>query len=222
MGSVEVGGFSMNEEQRQTMGTYNGSSAFYSKKYKESFDKLGEGDAKRFISELKGNKVLDAGCGPGHFLEFFRENNVDALGIDLSDGFLQICGSKGLNVRKMDMENPILYPHSFDGIFSNMSLLHIPRERVPALLDTWARLLKTNGLLYISVKEGDQQGMEVDEENPPHLRWMTHFMDAEIKSFAAKKFHVIWDERLVLPSGKARLKYLFRLKPSAKPLFQNR
>lgn len=221
MADIEVGGINMNEEQRQTMGTYNGSSAFYSKKYKESFEKFGSADAERFVSELKGNKVLDSGCGPGIFLEFFRENNLDAMGIDLSDGFLQICSSKGLNVRKMDMETPVLYPHSFDGIFSNMSLLHIPRERVPALIDTLARLLKTDGLLYISVKEGDKQGMEADEENPPHLRWMTHFTDDEIKSFVSKKFDVIWEERMIMPSGKARLKYLFRLKPASKPLFQN-
>ena len=211
----------MSEEQKQNMSTYNASPALYDKKYKESFESYGKPDAERFVSVLNGPKIIDVGCGPGHFLEFFREKELDALGIDLSDMFIQLCSSKGLNVRKMDLETPLLYPYSFDGIFSNMSLLHIPRDRVPAAVEKLSRLLKPNGIFFVAVKEGVKQGLEIDEENPPHQRWMTHFTDDEIKSFFSKKFDVIWENKLVMPSGNIRLKYLFKLKPAAKPVFQN-
>lgn len=206
----------MKEEQRQNMSVYNATPSRYDAKYKESFEKYGKPDAERFVSMLNGSKILDVGCGPGHFLEFFREKELDALGIDLSDGFIELCSSKGLNVRKMDLEEPLLYPYSFDGIFANMSLLHLPRERVQRAVDKLARLLKPNGLFFVAVKEGTKQGMEVDDENPPHQRWMTYFTDEEMKSFFAKKFDGVWEKKFVLPSGNVHLKYLFRLKPVSK------
>ena len=101
----------MFEDQKKTMVAYNSNPAIYVEKFSKNFKLYANKDAEKFASALSGKKILDVGCGPGIELEFFREKGLDALGIDLSDSMLKICQEKGLNVRKMDMKNPILWPN---------------------------------------------------------------------------------------------------------------
>lgn len=210
------GGMRMFSDQKPTVQTYNIGARTYEGIYQRGFDESGHEDAERFVSLLPGPKILDAGCGPGIFLDFFREKRLDALGIDLSESFLDICAEKGLNVRKMDMETPILYPYSFDGIWASMSVLHVPKARVPKLVQTWAKLLKPNGVLFVSLKEGTKEGVEADTDFPPHERWISYFEDNEVKALFGKKFDLISEHHALLPSGRTRLKYFFRVKPVAR------
>ena len=202
----------MEEYKKETSLSYNRSPGFYEKKFKDNFEQYALPDVKRFISELKGPKLLDIGCGPGIYLDYFRENGVDALGIDLSDPFLEICFSKGLNVRKMDAENPLLYPYSFDGIWASAVLLHIPRDRVPQTIRVWAKLLKPNGLLWIGVKQGEGEGFEPSETRDDTKRYFTYFTEGEIKSLFSEKFDIVHGYLQEVEDGRVWIKYLFRLK----------
>jgi len=51
------------------------------------------------ISHLKnhlvGNKILDAGCGGGGYVEFLAQKGLEVTGIDKYDQFLQIARDKG-------------------------------------------------------------------------------------------------------------------------------
>lgn len=109
-----------------------------------------------FIANLQGKKVLDVGCGPGRDVKFFTDHGLEAIGIDLAENLLQIAQRVAPKVTflKMDMRALGFAVGSFDGLWVLASLLHIPKEEVPATLRGFQRILKPNGLLYLSVKEG--------------------------------------------------------------------
>ncbi len=204
----------MLEDQKENADSYNRDPNYYEAKFKKHFQQYALPDAERFISELKGKKILDVGCGPGVYLDYFREKELDALGIDLSNTFLDRCESKGLNVRKMDMEQPLLYPYSFDGIWATAAILHVPRERVPKLIETWAKLLKPRGLLWVTVKEGEKEGFEPAENGDSSKRWFTYFTEDELKKIVGTRFDVVYGYKQVTDNQKTWIKYLFRLKPA--------
>jgi hypothetical protein len=52
------------------------------------------------------------------------------------------------------------FESEFDGIWACASLLHIARRDFDSALARLTKALKTNGVLYISVKHGDSEGIE--------------------------------------------------------------
>lgn len=202
----------MEEYKKQTMTAYAINPKGYEKKTRERMENGVYPILEKFANMLSGKKVLDIGCGPGVHLEWFRENGLDALGIDLSDSFIEICSSKGLNVRKMDMEHPILYPHSFDGIWAVSSLLHLPKEKIPAAVKAWARLLRPNGILFLSVKEGSREGYEVDLLNGGKNKWMSFFSEEELKKFFSGSFDVVDSSSTTATDGVVHLNIFFRVR----------
>lgn len=208
----------METYKKETIATYNLHASKYEAIFQESMEEHAMGNIDHFISRLKGPKVLDAGCGPGVYLDQFRKRGIDALGIDLSDAFLEIAQSKGLNVRKMDMESPLLYPHSFDGIWSAATVQHIPRERLASTFQTWAKLLKKDGLLWISLRQrkNEKDGCSEDPRFPGSKRWVTPYTQEELHKALAKQFEVIQSMIEHPESDKPYFKILAQVKPDIK------
>lgn len=202
----------MADEQKENSASYDKNPLFYEEEFRRTFQTHALPDVERFIAELNGTKILDVGCGPGIYLEYFREKGLDALGIDISDAFIQRCNEKGLNVRKMDMEKPLLYPYSFNGIWA-LSIVHIPRARVPALIKTWVKLLKSNGVLFVAVKKGLGEGFEPAETGDGSKRWFTYFSEEEMLSLFSPYFEIIHSHAQSFNEKNTWLAYLFRLKP---------
>lgn len=65
-------------------------------------------------------------------------------------------------ISKMDMTNLTFDDNSFDGILSNCSLIHVPKELVNETLIGFKRVLKDNGGLLLILLEGN--GEEMVEE----------------------------------------------------------
>lgn len=202
----------MEEYKKETMLTYAVNPVAYEKKTRENLDKGIRVRLERFSSLLNGKKVLDIGCGPGVHVEWFREKGFDAIGIDLSDAFLQLCSEKGLNVRKMDMENINFWPHSFDGIWAVSSLLHLPKEKIPRVVKSWARLLKPNGVLFVSVKEGEGEGYRQDMLNGGRNKWMSYFSEEELKNLFSGSFDVIERGITEMGDGVKHIDIFFRVR----------
>ena len=210
----------METYKKETVTMFESQAKSYEKWMVELLEKFASPDVDRFVEALKGPKVLDAGCGPGVFLEAFRNQKLDALGIDLSDVFIARCHEKGLNVRKMDIESPLLYPHSFHGIWSHSVIQHIPKERIPKLVQTLARLLTVDGLLFAAFPEGDKEGY-VESANPGFKQWVSHFSEEEVEQLFGKQFERIHFEKQTRPDQKNYLVYLFRVKKVQSPAFRN-
>ena len=181
----------MEDYTKKTIAAYAVNPIGYEEKTRRNMEGSVTPLLEKFSTMLPGKKVLDIGCGPGVHLEWFREKGFDAIGIDLSDSFVQMCSDKGLNVRKMDIEYINFYPYSFDGIWAVSSLLHLPKEKIPAVVKKWSKLLKSNGLLFVSVKEGSGEGYKEDVLNGGKQKWMSYFSEEELKKLFSPSFDVL-------------------------------
>jgi predicted SAM-dependent methyltransferase len=53
-------------------------------------------------------------------------------------------------------------PNSMDGIWACATIIHIPKQDVPALLQSFWEILRPGGVLYVSVKQGTGESFDAD------------------------------------------------------------
>src|SRR3989339_2094278 len=89
----------------RTIQTYEQTAANY---HKTHFDINEIKDiADFFIQNLKGQKILDIGCGPGRDAKYFLEHGLDVTGIDLTSNFVKLATQNvpSASFKQMDMRN---------------------------------------------------------------------------------------------------------------------
>ena len=109
----------------------------------------------RFLNYVKKDgRILDAGCGSGRdLLAFMREGyQVDAF--DASEEICRLASEKlGIPVACRRFED-LTGTLEYDGIWACASLLHVRGEDLPDVMIRLKQLLKPDGVLYASFKEG--------------------------------------------------------------------
>lgn len=110
----------------------------------------------KFAEKTGQGKVLDAGCGPGRDTEYLTEKGLDVTGIDLAEGMIEHAkdNKKGL-FKKMDIRDLEFEDNNFEGIWCNTVMHFFPPEQMPEILDELKRVLKDEGVFYISFKIGE-------------------------------------------------------------------
>lgn len=106
---------------------------------------------KKFLPDLKGKKVLDAGCGAGKFcLEAERQHALKVVGIDLSPEMIhqsqKICTQTQFICS--EISNADVGKDEFDVIICALVLGHI--ENFQAALDNLLNALKQGGTIIIT------------------------------------------------------------------------
>ena len=106
---------------------------------------------RRFLPANKSIKILDVGCGMGHFLYFLeKEGYTNYWGIDLSPSQVRFVGK---NVTKRvtlaDAFDYLRTNDAFDVIAANDILEHISKDATQRFLTLLHDALKANGLLFI-------------------------------------------------------------------------
>jgi SAM-dependent methyltransferase len=102
--------------------------------------------------------ILDFGCGPGRDLQTFSKLGHHAVGLEGSQEAAQIAKtSSGCEILVQDFFNLSLPKDTFDGIFANASLFHIPNKLLPRVLNNLWSCLKPNGILFSSNPRGNNE-----------------------------------------------------------------
>ena len=113
--------------------------------YKKRFDGL--------LPEDKDAKIIDIGCGAGHFLYFLqKEGYRNTMGIDLSEEQIEAAKKKGLKkVEQADFFQFFpKYRSNFDMIIANDIIEHLNKEEVLKFLDMIYDSLVPGGQVLIS------------------------------------------------------------------------
>ncbi len=129
-------------------------------------------------------RILDAGCGPGLDSRWFHERGFRVVGADLSAGMLAEARRRapGVDFVQGDLRRLGFSAASFDGIWCNASLLHLPRVDVPGVLASFRRFVD-HGFLYLSVKLGEGDEVEEAAYGAGNPRFFTYFSRPEIELY---------------------------------------
>lgn len=118
-----------------------------------------------FASRLRsGQTVLDVGCGSGIKSAYLADKGFEVVGIDISERMIKIARREYPYVafRVHDMRHASRLGCTFDAVFAQASLLHIPKFDVKRVLLDWWKVLQPNGVLYVAVK-GIHAGRPAEE-----------------------------------------------------------
>ncbi len=120
----------MNEssvEQKKARNYYNDYSRSYEQERREGYYSLiNDLEFEKIEPFAKGKKTLEIGCGTGLILERTHEIAREAVGVDISEGMLEVCKKKSLNVQQASATSLPFDDDSFDLVYSFKVLAHIP------------------------------------------------------------------------------------------------
>jgi SAM-dependent methyltransferase len=112
---------------------------------------------KRFLPENLQSKVLDFGCGMGHFLYFLKKfGYINRYAVDISQESVDYCLKKNLvDKNKVFCGDGLKYlsetKHKFDLVVMNDVIEHIPKDEIVSTLKQVRMKLKKEGKVIIKV-----------------------------------------------------------------------
>lgn len=114
----------------------------------------------QFLSLLPANaNILDFGCGSGRDAKYFLDHGFS---VDATDGSEELCRIAseytGIKVRHLLFQQ-LDEVEKYDAIWACASILHLKKNELPHVLQKMSRAVKLNGIIYMSFKYGDFEGL---------------------------------------------------------------
>src|SRR5581483_3237485 len=169
-----------------------------------------------------GARVLDAGCGAGRDSDLLhRLEGLDVTGLDLSVGLLEVARRKfpDIDFVEGDLLDLPFEDRSFDGIWSNTSLLHLETVvDVKHALAEMKRVLRPGGILHIVVKAqtGESKTAVVSDKLSGHARFFQYFTPAELRGLIEDQHFKLksikeYSETETIPHGRPEVRIIWAL-----------
>lgn len=114
--------------------------------------------------EDRGRRRRERCCGPGEVTAYLHELGIDAFGIDLSPGMVEVarCEHPGLRFEVGSMTDLDLPVASVTGLLAWQSLIHVPDGEVPTVLAHFHRALRPGGPLQLLFHVGDEAWLKTE------------------------------------------------------------
>jgi len=156
-----------------------------------------------WIKKLKGNKILELGCGEGRDSIFFAKNRYEIFSLDCSEKAIKSFKENMVKNNVQKLVHPVIYDISkplkfddktFDIVFAHLSLHYFDDKTTTSIFNEIYRVLKIGGLLFVKVKSIDDplygKGKKVDEDmfELGHTR---HFFSKEYLINKARRFKIL-------------------------------
>ena len=166
-----------------TMQTYDRFALKYADKWEWNPITVGEVEKyniRPFLQHAKpGGTILVAECQSGRDYKTFTEKGFRCLGVSFSYGLLVEAIRRvpeGLFIRQDIRSLPFL-PESFDAIYAD-AMIMVPKRDMGALLTDYRIFLRQNGVLYLSLKLGENNVLLLNDLGGP--RYCTMYRQQEI------------------------------------------
>ena len=117
------------------------------------------------LVRAQGNgPVADVGCGPGRLTGHLHGIGLDAFGIDLSPGMIDVARREhpGLRFEVGSMTGLDLPDGSLTGVLAWFSLIHVPDDEVPTALAEFHRVLRPGGVALLGFHAGDSSTLRTE------------------------------------------------------------
>lgn len=118
-----------------------------------------------------GARLLDVGCGAGHFLELAQKMNWQAQGCDFDPTIVNICKARGLDVRLGGLDAFEDSKGKFDALTMNQVLEHVADPK--GLIHSCHSYLRDHGVIWIALPNPAAIGKKLFKEgwaglHPPY------------------------------------------------------
>jgi SAM-dependent methyltransferase len=189
----------MNNEVRDNLReSYN---AFAQQREAESIQDWKIEERANFLSWLTKehkSRLLEIGPGPGKDSQFFKNQGLDIVCIDLSREMVKLCQSKGLTAYVMDMADLQFPKNSFDAVYALNSLLHLHKAEMPTVLKSINEVLEPGGLFFLGVYGGfDFEGTR-EKDNYIPKRFFSFYADEAIERLISTIFEIVYFKTITL------------------------
>ena len=145
-----------------------------------------------------GAAVLDLGCGAGvPATRWLSGRGFDVTGVDLSERQLDLARRlvPGATFLKRDMTEGDFDAGTFDAVVAFHSIIHVPREEHPALLQKIRRWLTPGGLFLATLTLTDFVGEDGDWEGwGAPMRWSHYDADTNVAMLRRAGFGIVYAE----------------------------
>ena len=137
----------------------------------------GVGDARLdpFLAKLPaGAAILELGCGGGHDSQAMLARGFDVTPTDGSAELAHEAEKRlGRPVRVL-LFGDLDEKDSYDGVWANACLLHVPRRDLPGIIERIHAALRPGGIFYASFKAGSGEGRDRFQRyyNYPSPEWL--------------------------------------------------
>ncbi|MCP2320431.1 Ubiquinone/menaquinone biosynthesis C-methylase UbiE [Nocardia amikacinitolerans] len=113
-----------------------------------------------FAERLRANgsgPVADIGCGPGRITGHLESLGVPVFGMDLSPRMIELARNEfpGLRFEVGSMEELTIEDSALAGLVAWYSIIHLPPERVPHVLNEFYRVLRPGGHALLAFQAAD-------------------------------------------------------------------
>jgi ubiquinone/menaquinone biosynthesis C-methylase UbiE len=108
-------------------------------------------DVLKMVLQLQPDNVLDVACGTGDQLRLLRENNISAVGVDMSEAMLAICrkANPDADCLLQDATNMAFHDRRFSLVMISFALHETGWESAAGMLEEIHRILQPSGHLLV-------------------------------------------------------------------------
>ncbi|WP_410819967.1 class I SAM-dependent DNA methyltransferase [Micromonospora sp. 050-3] len=116
------------------------------------------------VQAAGGGPVADVGCGTGRITAHLHTLGVDAFGIDLSPGMIDVArrDHSELRFEVGSMTDLDLADGSVAGLVAWYSLIHIPDDQIGVVLAHFRRVVRPGGPLLLGFHVGDETTLKTE------------------------------------------------------------
>lgn len=141
---------------------------------------------RKFLEKLPEKAhILDAGCGVGRDIKYFLSQDHQVTAFDASSKMVELSTLEtGLKVKQATFQD-LEEENIFDGVWAEVSLIHVPYSETRDIYKKIHRSLKPGGIFYASYKygadymlRGERDFYNMNEENiKPYLKDLFDVID---------------------------------------------
>ena len=158
------------------------------------------------VADAGGGPVADMGCGPGHVTAYLHDLGIDAFGIDLSAGMVDVARAEHPQLRFEvgSMTALDLADESLGGAIAFWSLIHVPDAAVPTVLSGFRRILRPGSPLLIGfhVGNGSQLKTQGYGDHPMNV-YVHRRQPAQMSAWLREAGFTVETEMLLAPESSA-------------------
>ncbi|MGW7242969.1 class I SAM-dependent DNA methyltransferase [Streptomyces sp. NPDC054804] len=159
-----------------------------------------------------GGPVADVGCGPGHVTAYLHTLGIDAFGIDLSPGMIDVArrDHPGLRFQVGSMTDLDLPAASVAGLLAWQSLIHIPDDDLPTVLGHFHRALRPGGVLQVLFHVGNESRLKTQGYGGHPMKIHVHRRQPDqVTTWLRHAGFEVEAQMLLAPEGKTSQAILF-------------